>query len=234
MKQCSKCKILKKDSEFYTIGKNKNRLRNCCKICLYIQNKEIQLKIPIEIRREKKRIYKLKNYKKLKLKNKIYRNNPINKKRKKLWELNRLKTNPAFRIRKNLKTRLYHAVRGFSKSKKTMELLGCTVEELKKYLESKFLFEMSWSNYGKIWEIDHIQPCSSFDLSKEEEQIKCFHYNNLQPLWSKLNRMKSDNLDFQINPATIKMLGLPCGHKESGSTWQPSSQQAGTTLSEPY
>ena len=42
---------------------------------------------------------------------------------------------------------------------------------------------MTWENHGIIWEIDHIKPCVSFDLSLEEEQKKCFHYINLQPLF---------------------------------------------------
>ncbi len=44
---------------------------------------------------------------------------------------------------------------------------------------------MNWENYGKFgWHIDHIIPCDSFDLTKEEEQRRCFHYSNLQPLWA--------------------------------------------------
>jgi hypothetical protein len=45
------------------------------------------------------------------------------------------------------------------------------------------------------WHIDHIKPCSSFDLTKEEEQRKCFHYTNLQPLWATDNRKKADKID---------------------------------------
>lgn len=53
------------------------------------------------------------------------------------------------------------------------------------YLESKFLPNMSWANYGKNgWHIDHIIPCSKFDLLSPNEQLKCFHYTNLQPLWA--------------------------------------------------
>jgi hypothetical protein len=51
---------------------------------------------------------------------------------------------------------------------------------------------MSWENYGLYgWHIDHILPCSSFDLLKPEEQRKCFHWSNMQPLWARDNLRKS-------------------------------------------
>ena len=40
--------------------------------------------------------------------------------------------------------------------------------------------------------MDHCIPCASFDLTKEENIKKCFHFTNLQPLWSKDNISKSD------------------------------------------
>jgi len=50
---------------------------------------------------------------------------------------------------------------------------------------------MSWNNYTYIgWHVDHIKPCCQFDLSKPEEQAKCFHYTNLQPLWAEENLTK--------------------------------------------
>ena len=72
------------------------------------------------------------------------------------------------------------------------ELLGCTFDELKKHLESKFSDGMNWNNYGrKGWHIDHIVPCCFFDLTRIDEQKKCFHYTNLQPLWAKTNLFKA-------------------------------------------
>ncbi len=44
----------------------------------------------------------------------------------------------------------------------------------------------------KRWHIDHIKPCSSFDFSIKEEQYKCFHYTNLQPMWGLENMSKND------------------------------------------
>jgi hypothetical protein len=72
---------------------------------------------------------------------------------------------------------------------KTMELTGCSLEELTQYIESKFITGMSWENYGE-WHIDHIRPCASFNLEDIEEQKKCFHWSNLQPLWAKDNLRK--------------------------------------------
>ena len=76
-----------------------------------------------------------------------------------------------------------------------MDLVGCTPEFLRSYLESLFTEGMTWDNYGpKGWHVDHILPCASFDLTKEEEQKKCFHYTNLQPLWWFDNLRKSDKI----------------------------------------
>jgi hypothetical protein len=79
------------------------------------------------------------------------------------------------------------------KKGKTMELVGCTTENVMKHLESKFTEGMTWENYGQ-WHIDHIKPCASFNLEDVEEQKKCFHWTNLQPLWAKDNLVKGAKL----------------------------------------
>ena len=77
------------------------------------------------------------------------------------------------------------------KSDSTMNLLGCTIQEAREYLEKQFKEGMTWENHGhETWHIDHIIPCASFDLTDPEQQKKCFHYTNLQPLWAKENMSK--------------------------------------------
>ena len=98
---------------------------------------------------------------------------------------------PAYRLRMNLHSRLYMAVQ--FKSCKTMELTGCSLEDLTKHLESKFTEGMTWENYGK-WHIDHIRPCASFNLEDLEEQKRCFHWTNLQPLWARDNIVKGSRV----------------------------------------
>ena len=84
-----------------------------------------------------------------------------------------------------LRTRIRHAVnsQNVSKNNRTPELVGCSVADLKVHLESKFTDGMTWENYGD-WHIDHIRPCASFNLEDADEQKKCFHWTNLQPLWA--------------------------------------------------
>jgi hypothetical protein len=72
-----------------------------------------------------------------------------------------------------------------------MNLLGCDINEYKQHIENQFYPEFTWENHGDVWEIDHIIPCASFDLTKIEEQQKCFHYSNQQPLFKTTNIAKS-------------------------------------------
>ncbi len=81
----------------------------------------------------------------------------------------------------------------FSKNFKTKEILGCTYEDFKFFLETKFESWMSWDNYGLYdgtlnfgWDLDHIIPISV--AKSEEKVIKLNHYTNFQPLCSKINR----------------------------------------------
>jgi hypothetical protein len=119
-------------------------------------------------------------------------------KRSAIREKERCKEDINFKLKKYLRTRVWNALKGRVKSKRTRELLGATIEIIKDHLQSKFVEGMSWENYGK-WHVDHIIPCDSFDLSIEENQKKCFHYTNLQPLWAIDNILKSNKL---VSPLT--------------------------------
>ena len=83
------------------------------------------------------------------------------------------------------------ALNGNYKSGSAVRELGCSIEEFKKYIESKFQPGMTWRNHTRRgWHIDHVRPCKSFDLQKISQQCECFHYTNLQPLWWRENLSK--------------------------------------------
>jgi hypothetical protein len=164
--------LLLKAKKYYKKIKNKVEYKNYCK--QYYQNRK-------KITSKKMKAYYLKNKEKI-----------LEKVSK--YILFRLKKDTKFKLTRYLRARIYSALKGFNKSESTEKLIGCSIQELKLYIENQFKPGMSWSNYGK-WHIDHIKPCASFDLSKPEEQKKCFHYTNLQPLWAEENLRKSDNYE---------------------------------------
>lgn len=122
-----------------------------------------------------------------------YANNNLSKTRqyRNEYRKNREKTDINFKIANYLRSRLTHAVSNNQKAGSAVEDLGCSIEELKQYLESKFQEGMTWDNYGK-WHIDHIKPLSKYNLENREELLEVCNYNNLQPLWS-IDNLKKGN-----------------------------------------
>ena len=129
-----------------------------------------------------------------------------NKEARAEYRKNKYSTNLDYKFRKLSRNALYKNLKRyliketnpeFSYTETSSSLLGCTVKELKTYIENQFEDGMTWENWRHDgWHLDHIVPCSSFDLSKNEEQKKCFHYTNLQPLWAKDNMSKSSKLNW--------------------------------------
>ncbi len=104
---------------------------------------------------------------------------------------------------KLLRTRVCNVLQGIRKSRPTLDMLGCSLAQLRTHLESQFRDGMTWENYGTHWHIDHIRPCASFDLRNETEQWQCFHYTNLQPLTAEENWAKNSHFNGKrwANPA---------------------------------
>lgn len=126
---------------------------------------------------------------------KIYNSTP--KRRKYFRERKRklMAKDPAFKFKNRTRESISKLLKGKIKSSNTEGLLGCSFAFLREYLESKFKPGMTWENYGRGgWHVDHIIPCVAFDLSKEQDQKKCFHYTNLQPLWEFDNLSKNDKI----------------------------------------
>ncbi len=199
------CKLEKSLSEFY-FRKDSSSYRNECIVCILKQNKQYRdLHTEYYKENKDKMLKKAKKYrdnnkikiakymKKWREENKEHikeYDKTIQKQRNKK-DRNRRKVDIQFKLTHNLRKRIWDALKNNTKSKRTLELLGCTIDELKIHLENQFKYGMNWNNYGiGGWEIDHKLPCAKFDLSKEKEQLECFNSTNLQPLWADENRRK--------------------------------------------
>jgi len=107
----------------------------------------------------------------------------------------RYRSDLSYRLRAALRARLVIAIKNNQKSGSAIRDLGCTIEELKLYLESKFQPGMGWENWGRYgWHIDHVIPLSAFDLTDPVQLRLACHYTNLQPLWAADNLLKSNKV----------------------------------------
>lgn len=110
------------------------------------------------------------------------------------WENNKLRTDCAYKLHKNIAGRIRFELKGVSKkSDKTEEIIGCTITELKIFIENQFSDGMTWDNWGiNGWHIDHRIPLSWFNLENENCRKMAFNYKNMQPLWSEENLKKKN------------------------------------------
>jgi len=178
----NKDKIRQKEKEW--IDKNRNKILGYKKKWYQKYHKEI-LKYHSEyyIKNKIRLLSEMKKYqKKIRPIRTVYENK---------YRRAREKRDPTYLLGRRLKSRARIAFtrRGKQKTVSISNLLGCSYEEARMFIEKKFEQGMSWNNYGK-WHIDHIRPLNSFDLTNIEEQKKAFHYTNLQPLWAKDNLIK--------------------------------------------
>ena len=149
--------------------------------------KEYELKNKERIRGVKKEYYlkNIEHYKEYRLKTKEYQKEWSLKNREyvKDYENNRYRTNINFKLRRICRSRIRQALKGISKSAHTMELIGCTIDELRSHLESLFEPWMTWENQGLGgWDIEHIKAMTKFDLTYPRQQQECCNWSNLQPM----------------------------------------------------
>lgn len=225
IKICTKCSIEKPYNEYGKDKTKKDGLNHWCKQCVseyYNNNKQThkaRTSAYIQNNKEKhsssmKKWYQLNKdtHKQImtEWKNsnteyfKDYFQN--NKEERYIYKKQKYKEDINYHIKHKIRDRIQKALNNNSKKGKTIELLGCDIPEYKQYIESQFKPEMNWDNHGEIWEIDHIIPCDSFNLTYIEQQKQCFHYSNTQPLFKTTkiaesfgyneigNREKSNNI----------------------------------------
>lgn len=213
-KICTKCGNNKLLSEFY-FRKDTNKYRGACIKCeitrvdkYYSENKESKKDYSSKYYHDNRNMCKEKYAQYRKTKNRIEYTKKYNKKYKienkdklNLIYKEKIKTNSLFKLKENIRGLIsqYFKKKGFSKKSKTAQILGCTFEEFKIHIESQFAPWMSWSNHGRYivdgentWQLDHILPISI--AKTEEDMVKLNHYSNFQPLKSKDNNLKSNNI----------------------------------------
>jgi hypothetical protein len=197
IKKCSKCGINKNKEEY---------IKKCgmCKECRSTHRREYRIKNIEKFREKDKKHYEKhkekirdrdnkyyeKNKEKIQLQRKIYKENNIEKHKEKQKEY----------YRNNIQQRLSIVYRNrvrekLKSGKGYIDYLGCSIKDLIKWFEFNFSFnDFTWENYGQLWEIDHVIPCSKFNLEDKLQVYECFNWKNTKPVYKSFNRSKNDKI----------------------------------------
>jgi hypothetical protein len=127
----------------------------------------------------------------------------------------RLTYDPVFKAAHTLRSRLNKFIKRDFRNKTTEDLLGCTYEDFVIWMEYRFTDGMTMQNHGSLWAIDHVIPCSRFDLSDPDELHKCFHWSNTQPMISTENSAKGNTTDLSEQREQLVQIEEfleECGH----------------------
>ena len=192
VKQCFRCSKEQPLDQYNKKSAEKDGLNRYCKSCMNVETREYYKRT-----KEKRSGY----YKQHRIKNKEYFNAysknhyHTNKELYREWNNNKYATDINFKLKHIVSSRIHSGLKLYKtlKQDRTIEYLGCSIEDYYIYLQRKFDKNMSWDNHGVYWEIDHIKPVDAFNLSDESQLYECFHYTNTQPLNKIENRLKSNN-----------------------------------------
>lgn len=111
---------------------------------------------------------------------------------------------PRKRLNRNISSAIWLSLKGNKRGAHWEDLVGYTIEMLKKHLEAQFVNGMTWDNYGQ-WHIDHRIPKNVFNFTKPEhlDFKRCWMLENLQPLWAKENLEKYTKIDEPFQPSLL-------------------------------
>jgi hypothetical protein len=187
-KICVDCKESKTTDEYSKRSAAKDGCDSYCKCCRNTISRDYYKRTqPQQLIRVNK--YQNKNPEKMLSYRQEYNKREETKERQRTYVRNKRREDPLFKLISNLRRNTSEIFKGTKRHKRTLELLGCSFEDAKRYLESLFKPGMSWENYGnKGWHIDHIYPLSRATSIGELEKL-C-HHTNLQPLWAFENLSK--------------------------------------------
>lgn len=201
LKRCCTCKECKPFDQFPKNRSEKDGLKKRCKACNNRANKEYRERNP-ESSAASSRNWVLKNPAKAEAKKQRWKDNNPGRHTElaRLWRqrnserhaesMQRYTSRPDVRIQRTIRERIRQMVKG-RKSRRTFDLLGYTVDDLKVHLERQFTKGMRWENFGD-WHIDHVVPLSSFNITSEfdPELQAAWALSNLRPLWATENLQK--------------------------------------------
>ena len=182
MVKCNRCNIVRDLTEYRKASINKCGTKGICKSCKKEQDKIYWGKKYQEENFKQRHFDRQEKYKEKKA---IYQKkyDADNMSKKLEYTRNFYKNNPSAKALQLVRTRIWHVLKSQHKNKEksTLEILGCSDEEYKLYLEQQFDKKMDWNNHGIYWEIDHIIPLN---------QGGSFHYTNTRPLEKNSNRTR--------------------------------------------
>jgi hypothetical protein len=191
VKRCKQC-----TSKLTSRSQNKpteNMPNKCCAQCMIAKNAtsfRFRTGICKECEKQNLYVWRANNPEKFKEQLKKYRATDEHKEKRRIYFRSVYATNMNNRISQVFRNRIRSALKKLAKSDNSINMLGCSLDMFRDWLEYNFTEEMSWDNFGVYWHIDHIKPCASFDLSDTDQQLECFSWTNMAPLEKRANMSK--------------------------------------------